>query len=400
MEFNFKFSNNDELESVPKDWKIGKVKDYFKIGRGRVISKDFIKENSGLFPVYSSQSINNGEMGRISTYDFEGDYLTWTTDGAYAGSVFFREGKFNCTNVCGTCLAKDSNEIHTKFFVYYLEKIAKRYVSYIGNPKLMNNVFSEIPILIPPLSEQKRITHILSVLDDYLLQLKESTEKYKILKKGVLDSFFLNPNSINELSNSKKWNISTVGKLCNLITYGFTNPMPTVTNGIPMITAKDIRDGLIDYDSARLTSVKAYKELLTKKSKPQKNDILVTKDGTLGRTAIVKDKQVCINQSVALLRPNNQRDANYLNLLLSSPFYQRRMVDQSGGSVIKHIYITTLSKMEILIPKDPEFQDHIVNTISNMNKLLNDLKRKTNHVNHLKSAISADLLSGGKRVNI
>ncbi|WP_262363239.1 restriction endonuclease subunit S, partial [Mycoplasmopsis glycophila] len=64
------------------------------IKRGRVISKEEIQRNLGLFPVYSSQTENNGELGKISTYDFDGEFITWTTDGAKAGTVFHRKGKF------------------------------------------------------------------------------------------------------------------------------------------------------------------------------------------------------------------------------------------------------------------------------------------------------------------
>jgi hypothetical protein len=64
------------------------------LGRGLVISNIEIGENLGEYPVYSSQTSDNGVMGYIDTYDFEGDYVTWTTDGANAGRVFFRTGKF------------------------------------------------------------------------------------------------------------------------------------------------------------------------------------------------------------------------------------------------------------------------------------------------------------------
>ena len=89
-----------------KEWKSKKIKDVCFIGRGRVINQDELRLHPGIYPVYSSQSFNKGEMGRIDSYDFEGEYVTWTTDGAYAGTVFFREGKFNCTNVCGTLKPK------------------------------------------------------------------------------------------------------------------------------------------------------------------------------------------------------------------------------------------------------------------------------------------------------
>ena len=59
-----------------------------KLTRGKVMSKDFLRDNSGEYPVYSSQTENAGMLGSMSTYMFDGEYVTWTTDGANAGSVF------------------------------------------------------------------------------------------------------------------------------------------------------------------------------------------------------------------------------------------------------------------------------------------------------------------------
>ena len=80
-------------EFCPDGVEYKSVADIALISRGRVMSKDYIKENQGEYPVYSSQTENNGELGHISTYDYNGEYLTWTTDGANAGSIFYRNGK-------------------------------------------------------------------------------------------------------------------------------------------------------------------------------------------------------------------------------------------------------------------------------------------------------------------
>ena len=61
------------------------------------------------YPVYSSQTKNNGILGYLNTFDFDQSQLTWTTDGANAGTVFLREGKHNCTNVCGTLMPKKND---------------------------------------------------------------------------------------------------------------------------------------------------------------------------------------------------------------------------------------------------------------------------------------------------
>ena len=137
------------------------VENICEISRGKVISKDFIKENYGEYPVYSSQTENNGVLGWISTFDYDGEYLTWTTDGANAGTVFYRKGRFNITNVCGLLKPKNS-EINIRYLYFALKLVAKKYVVQgMGNPKLMSNVMGKIKIPVPPLDVQNRIADVL-----------------------------------------------------------------------------------------------------------------------------------------------------------------------------------------------------------------------------------------------
>lgn len=167
---------------------VGKI---FELGRGRVINQKEIDENPGIYPVYSSQSSNNGEMGKISTFDFNGEYITWTTDGAYAGTVFYRKGKFNCTNVCGTLKAIDSENIDVKYFSYLLSQHTKRYVSYVGNPKLMNGIVYNIPLKYIAKKEiQSYISDIISTCDSVIEKTEETIEKYKRIKAGMMQDLF------------------------------------------------------------------------------------------------------------------------------------------------------------------------------------------------------------------
>ena len=117
-----------------------------------------LQENEGDYPVYSSQTLNNGVFGKINTYDFEGEYVQWTTDGANAGSIFYRNGKFSVTNVCGLLKVKAEylDKIRTDYLAYALTMESKKYVNYAtSNPKLMSNVMEKITVLIPPLEEQE-----------------------------------------------------------------------------------------------------------------------------------------------------------------------------------------------------------------------------------------------------
>ena len=160
-------SKIDELiaQYCPNGVEYKRLEDIFKISRGRVMSKEYLSQNKGEYPVYSSQTANNGQIGKISTYDYDGEYLTWTTDGANAGTIFYRNEKFSITNVCGL-LKANSFEILPKFAYYVLCITMKSFVSSgMGNPKLMSNIVAKIQIPVPPLSEQERIVEILDKFD-------------------------------------------------------------------------------------------------------------------------------------------------------------------------------------------------------------------------------------------
>lgn len=149
------------------------------LSRGKVYSKTYIAENPGIYPVYSSQTENNGELGRISTYDYDGEYLTWTTDGAYAGTIFHRKGKFSITNVCGLISIKSPN-ILIRFLYYWLSIKAKDYVySGMGNPKLMSNQIAPVKIPIPPLDVQNEIVRILDTFTSHAAELQAELQARK-----------------------------------------------------------------------------------------------------------------------------------------------------------------------------------------------------------------------------
>ena len=178
------------------------------------------------------------------------------------------------------------------------------------------------------------------------------------------------------------WEQRKLGDCLSMITYGFTNPMSDTNNGPWKITAKDIVNGKIDYAFARHTSKKEY-DGLTDKSKPLVDDLLLTKDGTLGRTAIVDNENICINQSVALLRFNETCSAHYTKILLDTPVFQKQMLDDAGGGTIKHIYITKIDKMLIPIPTKQE-QDRLICFFYDLDNLITLHQRKSDALKNAK----------------
>ena len=168
------------------EWEEFSVSDLCKIGRGRVISKTEIEENFGSYPVYSSQTLSNGIMGYLNSYDFDGEYVTWTTDGVNAGTVFYRNGKFNCTNVCGT-LSPKNNLINLKFLALALSRVAFKYVSHtLANPKLMNGVMGTITIQVPKIEEQEKIAQVLTTADREIDLYQQQLDELKLEKKALM----------------------------------------------------------------------------------------------------------------------------------------------------------------------------------------------------------------------
>ena len=190
------------LKNEKVEWKkLGEVAD---IQRGRVISKKYLEEHMGEFPVYSSQTQNDGVIGRIDTYDFNGEYITWTTDGAYAGTVFYRLGKFSITNICG--LIKPKDKLLIKYLFYWLQIEAKKHVaSGSGNPKLMSNVVAKIKIPIPSLEIQGKIVNILDKLTNYIFELQSElqsrTKQYTYYRDKLLSEEYLNKITQNKTNN-------------------------------------------------------------------------------------------------------------------------------------------------------------------------------------------------------
>ena len=220
--------------------------------------------------------------------------------------------------------------------------------------RLYPEVFFRLPTVLPPLPEQAGIVRFLDHADRRirryiatkkklvaLLDEQQQAVIHHAVTRGRNPNVRLKPSGVEWLGGvPEQWEVGPVGGLCEYISYGFTNPMPAADQGPYMLTANDIGDGAIRFEDARRTTQDAFDHLLTKKSRPIRGDVLVTKDGTLGRVAVADGRPACINQSVALLRVDADRVLpEFLAAILRGPLYRERMTYEAGGSTIKHIYI-------------------------------------------------------------
>ncbi len=250
------------------------------LSRGKVISKDYIKDNGGDYPVYSSQSENDGVLGRINTYMYEGKYLTWTTDGAYAGTVFRRSGKFNITNVCGLVDVSDQN-VNLDFLYYWLYAEAPKYVYRgMGNPKLMSNVMGTISVPIPPLPVQEEIVRVLDTFTELQAELQAELQKrlqqYNYYRDNLL-SF--------EGRTDVEWvTIEQLFHRKNGYTPSKANPDFWTNGTIPWFRMEDIREnGRILTNSIQ----KVHPSAVKKSSLVRAGSIILATSATIGEHALV-----------------------------------------------------------------------------------------------------------------
>lgn len=182
----FDFLYSDLKDSNFKKYILG---DLFTINRGQIINSKYIDNNIGSYPVISSNTKNNGIFGYINSYMYDGEFITISADGAYAGTVFLQNGKFSITNVCFILIK--NKDIDFKFnnkFVYYIlkkEQEINRLKSQVGSsrPAVREYSLKEIKINLPNMEIQEKFSKIV----EPLINLSTKANKIeKILNDSLL----------------------------------------------------------------------------------------------------------------------------------------------------------------------------------------------------------------------
>ena len=353
-------------ELCPNGVEVLRIDDVCDISRGRVMSKDYIKENVGDYPVYSSQTENNGELGRISTYDLDGEYLTWTTDGANAGSVFYRNGKFSITNVCGLLKAKDCKMISIRFLYHSLSVEAPKYVNKgMGNPKLMSNVMGRIKVPVPPLEVQSEIVRILDNFTELTTELNQKLDAELTARKKQYEYY-----RDTLLKSQQEMKTVKLGSVCEV--YDGTHQTPKYTNsGVPFVSVENIDDL---YGTTKYISAEDYAKY---KIKPQIGDVFMTRitAGIIGKCAVVdRNDDLAYYVSLALLRPDpSVLDSKYLKYYLESGWGRKELAKRIlWDATPTKINKDDIGKVYIALPS-LDVQQRLVHVLDNFDAMCTDL---------------------------
>ena len=144
----------------------------------------------------------------------------------------------------------------------------------------------------------------------------------------------------------------------------------------------------------------SYKEL-SKRAKPEKGDLLISKCGTIGRTQLIRnDIKIGIFVGLLLVKiKNNTVSGQYFEDLLNSDKYRTIMESISPGSTRKTLAIGMFKNILIPLPPLQEQQKiaEILTTVDNKLELLGNKREK---LNVLKKGLMDDLLTGKVRVKV
>ena len=398
------------LEGVEVEWKplSNPQNGVAELSRGRVMSKEYLVENAGEYPVYSSQTANNGEIGKIKTFDYDGEGITWTTDGANAGTVFHRTGRFSITNVCGLIKIKDTNELNYKFLFYWLSIEAKKYVySGMGNPKLMSNQIAKIPIPIPPLEIQEEIVRILDKFSTLTAELQAELQarksQYEYYRNQLLDypmeesdqpslrssrsapsiqesdnpiqpQSAQNPptnNSVLPPQGKVQW--KTLGEMGTLIRGNGLQKKDFTESGVGCIHYGQIYTYYGTYTYKTKTFVS--NEFAKKARLAQYGDLIIA-------TTSENDEDVCKavawlgNEQIAVSNDacfySHHLNPKYVAYFFQTEQFQKQKKPLITGTKVRRVNVVDLAKVRIPVPPLEE-QERIVAILDKFDKLCNDI---------------------------
>ena len=346
-------------------WEQRKVSELFKVTRGYVLAATLTepaKTDEMPYPVYSSQTKDNGLMGYYKDYLYE-DAITWTTDGANAGTVNYRAGKFYCTNVCGVLL---SNEVTAnQMIAEALNNVAKGYVSYVGNPKLMNNVMADIEIMIPTHAEEReKLSVFFRNLDTLITLHQRKYDKLTNVKKSMLEKMFpQNGSNVPEIrfkGFTEAWEQRKLSEIATMhARIGWQNLRTSEfldSGDYMLITGTDFIDGAVNFDTCHYVERERYEQ--DKHIQIRNGSILITKDGTLGKVAYIQGLTMPATLNAGVfnveIKDENEVDNRYLFQYLKAPFLMDYVDKKATGGTIKHLNQNILVDFPVVLPHKAE----------------------------------------------
>lgn len=297
------------------------------------------------------------------------------------------------------------------FFYIFMTKYGKYLLNLASpggagrNKTLGQENFFNTIVTIPPLGEQVKIAEILTAWDESLETLEKLIAAKLELKRGLMQELLTGKTRFKEFEAREHWKIKTLESLTSLITKGTTPSsfgFEFINEGINFVKVESVnQDGKFIPEKFAKISSEANQAL--KRSILQKNDILFSIAGALGRTAIVNEDilPANTNQAFAIVRLENEYTIQiaYLFQYLRSEIIEKKIGEISVTAAQPNVSLGQLNQFEISIPPLEE-QKRIANVLTTLDSELENLKTQLGLVKTQKKGLMQKLLTGQIRVQV
>ena len=263
----------------------------------------------------------------------------------------------------------DKNKVNYKFMYYFLtspntKNILLQNKNNSTQGYIKYKTITNLDVNIYDIKKQDEIVAKLDKLCDILAFQEKKLEKLDLLVKSQFIEMF------GTLQDSK-YNVKTIEDLCEFVKDG-THQTPIYTddkiNGFKFLSSKDVTSGYINWDNIKYIPEHLHNELYAR-IKPQRNDILLAKNGTTGISAIVETDDVFdIYVSLALLRFHPENNIKYLWIALNMPDTKKQFNDSLKGVGVPNLHLGEIKKTKLLIPPI-ELQNQFADFVKHIDKL-------------------------------
>lgn len=379
MERQFKDSGIEWIGIIPKTWAIERMKGLFIERNERNCKGRTLLSVSQYFGIRPKSETDIADSHIAESYDdykevYQGDFvmnimLAW--NGSYAVSEY--DGMVSPAY----CVFKFRKDCCKKYFHYLLRtngyptafKTMSRGVI-DSRLRLYPEQFYTFPVIIPSVDEQQRISDYLDAkcgeIDSLIALQEQMIEKLKAYKQSIITEAVtkgLNPNAklvpsgIDWIGNIPEgWEINKLFNLCTIKGRvgwkGLRSDEFKENSYAYLVTGQDFVSSDINWNNCYQIDKDRYEE--DPYIQLSNGDILVTKDGTIGKIAKVSgmDKPACLNSGIFVLKQRKETFfQDYLYWYLSSPLLLRyNTFINTGGTTIIHLYQNVFERFSMIIP--------------------------------------------------
>ena len=276
---------------------------------------------------------------------------------------------------------KENNLVDKDFLYYFLcsiENNIKKQARGVAQNNINISILKNVCIPILPISSQKNIVKTLKRLEDILENFKQ--------KKILIN--FLNKSLFTKYSIGEKESIANLCYVKARIGWQGLTKKEYLSNGeYYLITGVDFKNEKIDFKNCFYVTKERYNQ--DENIKVKINDILLTKDGTIGKVAIVDklEKPATLNSGVFVLRPKvNNLNVTYLMHSLISEDFKKFIDDIKIGATVPHLNQAALLKYKLTLPPI-ELQNKFAERVEKIEKLSFEIEKSIKEAENLYNSL-------------